>query len=286
MDKIDGGNQQIYHKRLKVLQHDFVINPTKTIQSFIGSDANIVKYNVNNIYIDNYLIVDVDYTKLDFDILKIYYVMFKDCKLLNIKQSNTYICTIDGFNICVIINNKPDDENTWLAINIKPTIPTQRGETFYKYYGVIINTPFHSANSQIFNFNHDLSVLKSTDLTKLNTDIVLFNENVIQKSYDELNNMFTYKSTLQALTSQELIRINTLDEGVDKNKLYIIDIRDIKEPEHYKGFLACSQYRERPWDVLYINIPNYTITKTKLNYLKWFMLNDYNNYIEWLDKIK
>lgn len=283
MSEIINKNGNVQTKRLKILQNDFYNNPIKTIQSFIGSSANIIKYNVNNIYIDGYLIVDVSYTVLDIDIMKIYWVQFKDCKLLNIKKSNAYICQIDNFNVCVIINDKPDDENKWLAMNIKPTIPTQRGDVLYKYYGVIVDTPYHQANTQLFNHSHKFEDLNIEDY---NICDVLFPNNIIQKSYNDINNIFVYKSTLQSLTSQEVIRINSLDEGTDKNKLYVLDIRTVTKPEHYKGFLACSQYREYPWDVLYINIPNYTLTTEKINYLKWFMLNDYNNYIEWLQKIK
>ena len=275
-------NQPIRTKRLKILQNDFNINPIKTIQSFIGSDANIIDYKVNNLYIDGYIIVDVSYTTLDVDITKIYWVKFKDCKLLNIKKSNAYICQIDGFNVCVIINNKPSDEDTWIAINIKPTIPTQRGKTFYKYYGVVIDTPYHEANTQLFNYTHKAP---NEDLNKCNVSVVLFPDQRIQKAYNDINNVFVYKSSLQALTMQEVARIKSLDEGTDKNKLYVIDIRAITKPEHYKGFLACSRYREYPWDVLYINIPNYMLTKEKVDRLKWFMLNDYNNYLEWLEKI-
>lgn len=279
----NGGNtQHILHKRLKLLQNDFYINPMKTIQSFLGSDTNIIKYTVNNIYIDGYVIVDVDYTNLELDLLKIYWVQFKDCKLLNIKKSNAYICNIDGFNVCVIINKQYDD-NKWLALNIKPTIQTQRGDVFYKYYGMILDTPFHAASTEIFNYNHQPI---TTNLSKCNVDTELFPDDVVNKAYNDINNMFTYKSTLQALTTQELIKIQSLDEGTDKNKLYLIDIRNITNPEQYKGFLACSQYRNNPWEVLYIRIPNYVLSSTKVDYLKWFMLNDYNNYLQWIEKLE
>ena len=153
------------------MQNDFNVNPIKTIQSFIGSDANIIDYKVNNLYIDGYYIVDVSYTTLDIDMMKIYWVKFKDCKLLNIKKSNAYICQINGFNVCVIINNKPENEDTWLAMNVKPTIPTQRGQTFYKYYSVVIDTPYHEATTQLFNYTHKTP---NVDLNKCNVNVVLF----------------------------------------------------------------------------------------------------------------
>ena len=219
--------QPVQTKRLKLLQNDFNIDPIKTIQSFIGSDANIIDYKANNLYIDGYYIVDVSYTTLDIDIMKIY--------------------------------------------------------TFYKYYSVVVDTPYHEATTQLFNYTHKAP---SVDLNKCNVNVVLFPEYQIQKAYNDINGMFMYKSSLQSLTMQEVVRIKSLNEGEDKNKLYVIDIRTIAKPEQYKGFLACSRYREYPWDVLYINIPNYMLTKEKVDDLKWFMLNDYNNYIEWLDKIK
>ena len=36
---------------------------------------------------------------------------------------------------------------------------------------------------------------------------------------------------------------------------------------------------------VFINIPNYQLTERKLNNLKSFMLNDYRNYVEWVEKI-
>lgn len=271
----------VQNKRLKILQSDFSTNPLKTIHSFIGNDAKIESYKVNNIYIDGYIIVDVVYSHLDINPCKIYWVKYGDCKPLNIKKTNACICTIDGWNVCVIINQTyPPD--TWIAMTIKPTISTQRGEVFYKYFGTIVDTPFHEANTQVFD-----NTLKEVteDLSKCNVDTVLFEEAVIRKSYNDINNKFTYKSTLQAMTSQEVIRINSLKEGVDKNKLYVIDVRQITDIGEYKGYLSCAPYREHPWDVLFINIPNYQLTERKLNNLKSFMLNDYRNYVEWVEKI-
>lgn len=268
-------------KRLKVIAEDFYVDPIKTIQSFIGIDSDIIDYKVNNIYLDDCLIVDVKFKHLELDPTKIYWTQFKNCKLLNIKLSGTYITKIDNINVCLMIKQQynPDD---WIPLIIDITIPNNREECYFKYFGKIINSPFHECNSQIFNYDHEPI---TEDINKCNVETVIFDENVIQKSYDKINNIFAYKATVQAITTQELIKIDDLSKATDKNKLYLIDIRNIKNIDNYKGFIACSQYREKPWDVLFINIPNYNLNEKKLDYLKWFMLNDYHNYLEWLNKI-
>lgn len=268
-------------KRLKVIAEDFYVDPIKTIQSFIGIDSDIIEYNVNNIYFDDCLIVDVKFKRLELDPTKVYWTQFKNCKLLNIKLSGTYITKIENINVCVIIRQQYEP-NDWIPLIIDITIPNNREESYFKYFGKIIDSPFHECNSQIFNYDH---APITEDINKYNEDTVLFEDSVIQKSYDKINNIFAYKATVQAITTQELTKINDLSEANDKNKLYLIDIRKIKNIENHKGFIACSKYREKPWDVLFINIPNYNLTEKKLEYLKWFMLNDYHNYIEWLSKI-
>ena len=54
-------------KRLHVLYEDYSINPTRTIQSFIGNDADIIKVVENGIITDGYIVVDVEYKVLDLD---------------------------------------------------------------------------------------------------------------------------------------------------------------------------------------------------------------------------
>ena len=266
-------------KRLKLLQEDFNIDPIVTIQSFIGIDANIVDYKVNNIYVSGYVIVDVYYKIIELNPNKIYWIDKKECKRLNIKKQNTYIAKVDNIPVCVTLNNSEDKDKIPITINI--TIPSNRDKQFYNYFGTQIDSPFHDCNSQIFVYEHNIVDIDKK-LQQCSLDVVLFKESTIQNDYDRVNDIFVYRSTVQKVSSSVVTIANNIEECNDVHKLYIMDIRNIDSNRNYSGYLACVKHRRHPFDVVYIYIPNYVITKRKLNYMKLFMYNDYINYEEWV----
>ena len=282
-------------KRLHILQEDFNANPIKTINSFIQSDSVILNYTINNIVSDGYIIVDVTYKQLELDVTKIYFIEISKCKTISIKHKNYYVASIpidtsvntnsvntNSIPICIpmIEYNKPI-----IPVTIKPII----GNAKIKYYGSIIDTPFHECNSQMFVKEHYKETDKNKDTTVVNSsNKSLFDANIIKDEYNKINEQFLYKSFIQKSTSQDIIRINSITDNLTPDKLYVISIFDIFKSTSNEtdvsipGFIACSKYREFPYDVLYKPIPNYRITNRKLNYMKQFMDNDYENYKQWL----
>lgn len=267
-------------KRLHILYDDYSINPMKTIQTFIGNDAEIIKTTENGIISDGYIVVDVEYKVLELDQTKIYYIRFGDCRKINIKKDFCYIVQVDGINVCLNIRRKNLTEDTWLPIMINPVIPNSREQTLYKYYGQVVDSPFHYCNSQMFTFNHELATLE--ECNKCEEKKTLFTADQTKLSYSEVIGKLPFNARAVIVDINNIKRINSIDE-VGNDKYYIIDIRKVKT--HF-GLLSAVKYRERPWDVLYIPLPNYKLTDRKYKNMLTYMYNDYKNYKEWLERIK
>lgn len=267
-------------KRLHVLYDDYSYNPTKTIQSFIGNDAEIIKVSENGIVSDGYVVIDVEYKVLDLDPTKIYFIKFGDCRKINVGRNNNYIVKVDGINVCINIRKQNMDKDKYIPIMINPTTPDSRDGELYKYYGQILNTPFHYCDSQTFSHDHELKTLE--ECNKCNTDKVLFTEEQIKASYNKVIGSLPFNSRTSIIASNNIKRINSVSE-VGKDKYYIIDIRKLK-PE--TGLINIVEYREHPWDCLYVPMANYKLNEKKYRNLLTFMYNDYINYTKWLEYVK
>ena len=265
------------NKRLHILYDDYSINPTKTILSFIGTDAEIIKITENSIISDGYMVVDVEYKVLDLDQTNIYYIKFGDCRKINMKKEHCYIANIDGINVCLNIRNQNLTKDSLLPITINPVIPTTREQTMYKYYGFIIDSPFHYCNSQMFSFNHELKTLD--ECLKCSKDKKIFSDDKIKMSYTEVIGKLPFNARSSSIEASNIKHINSIDE-VGDDKYYIIDIRKLNTDI---GLISAVKYREHPWDVLYIPISNYKITKRKYNNMISYMYADYQHYIKWID---
>lgn len=290
----------IRSKRLKLIQDDFDTDPIKTIQSFIGNDAEIIDYTLNDIYFDNYIAVDVRYKQLQIDPCKTYYV--NTFKRLNMTKQNMFITVVNGSNVCVTAIDPKDkeriDKNKFIAIEIKPIIQSTRSIP-YNYYGTIRHTPFHNCNSEMFRFitaqrnsSFQQTQFASNAQTNAQTNaqrnaaiktVKLFDEDQIASSYNDLIRIFNIRTSFQEQETAVFLRKQTIAECKDPHKLYIININNINDDEEFAGYITASAYREQPFDVLFIPIIDYRITKIKLQNLKNFMQNDYQNYLQWLE---
>lgn len=270
----------IQNKRLHILYDDYSINPTKTILSFIGSDAEIIKIKENSIMSDGYIVIDVEYKVLDLDQTDIYYVKFGDCKKINMKKEHCYIAKIDGINVCLNIRNQTLNNDSYIPIVVNPVIPTNREQMMYKYYGYSIDSPFHYSNSQMFSFNHELKTLD--DCLECNEDKKLFTDDKVKISYAEIIGKLPFNARSSSIEANNIKHINSIDE-IGNDKYYIIDIRKLKAET---GLISAVKYREHPWDVLYIPIINYKLTERKYNNMLTYMYLDYKRYIKWLEYFK
>lgn len=268
------------YKRLHVLYDDYSYNPTRTIQSFIGNDAEIIKVNENGIISDGYVVVDVEYKVLDLDPTKTYYIKFGDCRKINMKKDNCYIVKVDDINVCVNIRKPNIDKDKYIPIIVNAIIPNSRDSVLYKYYGQITDSPFHYCNSQMFSHNHELKTLD--ECNKCNTDKSLFTDEQVKASYNDVIGKLPFNSRTAIIASNNIKRINSINE-VGKDKYYIIDIRKLKTNT---GLINVVKYREHPWDCLYVPMSNYKLDERKYSNLLTFMYNDYINYTKWVEYIK
>jgi len=275
-------------KRLRILQEDYDINPVKAISSLIGNDVEIIDYVLNDVYFDEYVIVDVKYRQLEINPTSIFFI--KDYKQLNTKKQNIFIVNVKGFNVCLNIMDTTDLErvktNKYLAIEVSPVISITRDNNLYRYYGIVKHTPFHSCNSEIFIYSNEIDNDLSLPQKSNTNNVKLFSDNLIAKSYANLNKVFSYRSSFQEMNDIKLTRVQKITECVDKKKIYVIDVREINNDSELKGYIAVSDYREYPFDIMFIPMIDYVIDKRKLYNIKKFMLNDYEYYLEWLEKMK
>lgn len=275
-------------KRLRILQEDYDINPVKAISSLIGNDVEIIDYVLNDVYFDEYVIVDVKYRQLEINPTSIFFI--KDYKQLNTKKQNIFIVNVKGFNVCLNIMDTTDLErvktNKYLAIEVSPVISITRDNNLYRYYGIVKHTPFHSCNSEIFIYSNEIDNDLSLPQKSNTNNVKLFSDNLITKSYANLNKVFSYRSSFQEMNDIKLTRVQKITECVDKKKIYVIDVREINNDSELKGYIAVSDYREYPFDIMFIPMIDYVIDKRKLYNIKKFMLNDYEYYLEWLEKMK
>lgn len=266
-------------KRLHVLYDDYTVDPTRVVQSFIGDDAEIIKIKENSIVSDGYVVVDVEYKSLDLDQTNIYFIKFGDCRKINMKKDYCYIVQVNGINVCVNIRRPNITNDTYVPIVINPVIQSSRDQILYKYYGQLVDTPFHDANSQAFSFNHEHVSVE--ECNKCTIDKKLFTSEQINLAYNEVIGKLPYNARALVVDTKNIKRINSISE-VGNDKYYIIDIRKVKT--HY-GLLCAVKYREHPWDVLYIPLPHYKLTERNIKELLTFMYHDYNYYVKWLEYI-
>ena len=163
----------IQFKRLKIPYEDYIINPVKTILSFIGIDSTIIDYKENSIYMDGYIIVDVKFTALDLNPCLLYWVQFKDCQKMNTQSENKYITQINNMNVCMTIKNTSElNQESWIPFTISQALTEGGAKMIYKYYSIIMDTPFNYASTEVFTFSRKF---KDVDFDKCNINKPLKN---------------------------------------------------------------------------------------------------------------
>lgn len=285
-------------KRLHVIYEDFIINPIKVIQSFIGIDAEIIDYKVNSIISDGYVVVDVRFKSLDLDPCKIYWTKFKDCKKLNSRKDDMFITTVNGCNICLnIVNPSEKNAEDWIPFVVSQVLTTSKDIKLYNYYGNIIDSPFHFASTNIFMYNRENNNIdyNKCDVDKKLEDDVDYDNCYICSYIDNFDNCYVSSAEFRSAI-YNVKHFNTFEEvqndiREDTTKklyptIYAFDIRTIGKIRDLHGIIYTTQKRETPWTCCYINITNAKITNMKIEYMKQFMYNDYLNYLEWLKHIK
>lgn len=296
----------VQYKRLRMLYQDYIINPIKAIQSFIGLDANILEYKENSVYMDGYVIVDVKFNSLDLNPCLLYWTQFKDCQKMTAQSENKFITQINGLNVCLNIRNSSElNPNLWIPFTISQALSEGGLRMPYKYYGIIKDTPFNYASTQIFTFSR---TPENIDYDKCNVEKPLKNNKLDLMQYikEYTTHFDTNITTLTMLNSSvpyivsneddinEMVNSETAEikKNVDKciypnnRTLFIFDIRKLKKFDSLTGVIFCIANRHKPWIACYYPNVNLKITYQKVEYLKNFMYNDYKNYLKWIERME
>ena len=173
--------EQFYSSvRIKLPSLIYYKNKTDAIKTLLGTDIIIKSIKELDIIINNYVIVDVMYTNLQFDPDKLYYIKSSDIKPFTI-NSNKKIAMINNIPILLTIPAKFNDYKV-LPMNIYKCLQNNQENTIYNYYGKINANPLHS---YVSNISYPNMIINNITISEIpDEDIELFNEDQILNEYD------------------------------------------------------------------------------------------------------
>lgn len=267
--------------RLKVLYKDYILNPDATILSLIGYDAKIINKKQNPIIMDNYTIIDVEYSIFELNPLLIYWIEQSKFKQQNGISDNDYIVEIDNYPIMVTLFVPLKNFKNKIPIKINKILPnTFNSNIEYKYYGLLVDNPLNNFYSTMsttaYNSSSNLSsfdeILKMKSF-KNNYDNV--------KEYGKIIDEELFKVELKIYVYSRVMCNKFEDIKFDTTKSYVIDVRKINFEKLKNGIIIMLNKRNF-FDVVYIPQPMFTISQYTLNNLFSFIKIEYENYSNWI----
>ena len=252
----------------------FEKNEVGAIRELLGNDVTINGYVKNDVIINDYLIITVDYDMIDIDPFNVYKIT--DCKHLNM-NSDKYITEING-KLVKLNDINTNDKDFWIRI----FSAKQSTEDNIKYYGFKIEKQsdlLHSFCSifggKILSYhgtevkseletNKKLSTLLKMKLKKIDNKEETKQYNKLHTVENEYINSFHDISYFKPQDDNDL-QVTTLDT-IDKDGAYIIDIQDytaekLKQDliKQEKGIILLINDRINPLSMIFIKNNDYTI---------------------------
>lgn len=275
----------IITNRLRLLESEYRSNPIGTIKSILGTDINIIKIQEMN-YIDNgYIVINIIYKLFKFNPLKLYFIEKKKLKPLE-QSTNKYMTEVNGTPILITISNlfaKHFNKSEYYPIYIRKTINTSNLP--YNHYGLIQSLPLNSYSS-ISNFEHKRYLCNYQEAYEHIRELFAEKDkkftNKLNKSDSTDKYSKLFNNTIFASIINNYKRINSISEIDTKhsNIAYIVNINQIIPDMN--GVVIVSFERDDLFDVLYIPVRQYMITKEDWSKIISFMYNDYVNYTNFI----
>lgn len=306
-------NSTLKNISLRIPSSIYYANPYASVRSIIGNDVEIINIKPSNVILnDSTLLINVDYSSIDFDLFKIYEVI--ETKILSQQSSETIATKIKDVDSGEIIEkniilydsniNTESKKNKYIFIKFIDNI----NYINIKYYGEVVNSSnvLHSYCSIVdtkFLSYHGTSIkhtknfekatseklgilLPKTIKSEISTDseskayykLITTSPNNYTNSNFELSNIylkFGYNNTTE-LNSIKLKDISNV-KNISIISLCDYTIDDInKYLLNQHGIIIISKYRENPLSIIFIPSDSDIITKDNITAL--LLVIDYDIY--------
>ena len=310
-------NSTLKNISLRIPSSIYYANPYASVRSIIGNDVEIINVKPSNIILnDDTLLINVDYSSIDFDLFKIYEVI--ETKILSQQSVETIatkikdIDTDETIEKNILIYNPEIQTKTNSKKYIFIRFIDNINYTHIKYYGEIVNSSnvlhsycsiidtkflsYHGTDikhttkfKELMNTNKKInSILPDNQLTnKINKNneseayykLITMSPNNYTNSNFELSNIYS-KLGYNNTTELNIIKLKDIDsfKGIG-----IISLGDytINEISNYllnkHGIIIISRYRENPLIVVFISSDSDIITKNNIEALLLVIDYDVHN---------
>lgn len=301
---------QVKFKNIMLPSNLYYNNPIRSVRSILGNDVTIINTTVNDIILhNNNILVNVEYSTLDFNAFELY-------EVLNVKalstQSNKYVATkIKNLLTSKIIEtnvilNEPINVSSYIFIKCFNIVTNSD----ISYYGIIVKNKvdcLHSYSS-IFdtqylsyhgtsikhiisnsdNFNSIVNkpiksnVFNSTEVssstqTEVDTfkELKLSNNNFNLQVYDTSYLHINFDTVSDVVELKDYKPNTETPTLIDVSSSSLNDL--IKTFNNVKGLILVSKFRINPCVILFVPIDNITITINQLENLSIMLEYDLYN---------
>lgn len=263
--------------RIKIPLETYYKNKENAIKSILGSDIEIKSINKVDLIIGNNIILDINYSKLNFDPNKLYFVKTSELKSLSINSSKK-IALIDNTPIVLTIPSKYKDYKI-IPININKCLKRESDQnTQFEYYGKINTNPLHSCSSLIS--YPEIQIINDSvlNIENINKDIETnFTEEQIKIEYENIIKQSPYSNIIS--------KIEKYKPGMKLNQdtAYIMNYKILSDFNY--GVVYVSKIRKL-FDVLYIPITYEILNSDILNNIINILFYDYTEYENILNSLE
>lgn len=285
-------------------------NPIKSVRSLLGNDVTIINTTVNDIILhNNNILVNVEYSTLDFNAFELYEVL--EVKSLS-TQSNKYVATkiknllTSKITKTDVILNEPTNVSSYIFIKCFSIVTNSD----ISYYGIIVKSKvdclhsyssifdtqylsYHGTNiKHIISNTSNFSSIESDKVSSISSKPVSikpnksnevdafkelklsnnnFNLQVYDTSYLHIN--FDTVSDIVELKDYKSNTINPTLINVSSSSLNDL----VKAFNNVKGLILVSKFRVNPCVILFVPTDNVTITVNQLENLSIMLEYDLYN---------
>lgn len=303
---------QIKSKNIILPSTLYYNNPIKSVRSILGNDVTIINTTVNDIILhNNNILVNVEYSTLDFNAFELYEVL--DVKGLS-TQSNKYVATkIKNLLTSKIIEtnvilNEPTNVSSYIFIKCFNIVTNSD----ISYYGIIVKTKVDCLHSYSSIFDTQYLSYHGTSIKHIITESVNFSS--IVKETKSNNTKPNTSKEVSSSISREVDAFKELKLSNNNFNLQVYDtsylhinfdtVSDVVELKDYKpntetptlidvsssslndlietfnnvkGLILVSKFRINPCVILFVPIDNITITINQLENLSIMLEYDLYN---------
>lgn len=300
---------QIKSKNIILPSTLYYNNPIKSVRSILGNDVTIINTTVNDIILhNNNILVNVEYSTLDFNTFELYEVL--DVKGLS-TQSNKYVATkIKNLLTSKIIEtnvilNEPTNVSSYIFIKCFNIVTNSD----ISYYGIIVKTKVDCLHSYSSIFDTQYLSYHGTSIKHIITESVNFSSIVKETKSNEAKSNEVSSSISREVDAFKELKLSNNNFNLqvyDTSYLHInfdtvsdvVELKDYKPNtetptlidvsssslndlietfNNVKGLILVSKFRINPCVILFVPIDNITITVNQLENLSIMLEYDLYN---------